>query len=184
MQAPPCSGSIAIEHTPIAPQSETHNEQAHCRNILSVASSSGTLRGGGRRPRETNRGDADSDSIGDRLCNGDYVALENFLPGHVRYRNTCWLAAVVNLCPVLPVIADVLGLRDRSWKETIHHARELWHEKYSYSEEHDGQHDAAEFLGDVLWEQPSFGFMTRRVSTIYNCCGQGEHHWEKCMAMI
>ena len=125
VQAAPRSGSVASEHRPVAPQSETRNGQANCRNIFSVESFSGTLRGGGRRPRETNRGDADSDSIGDRLCNGDFVPLENGQSGDVRYRNTCWLAAVVNLCPVLLVIADVLGLRDRSWKETIHHAREL-----------------------------------------------------------
>ena len=57
--------------------------------------------------------DAETAHIGRGLCNGDFIPLPNFQPGGVQYQNTCWIAAVVNLCSVLPVIADVLSLRKK-----------------------------------------------------------------------
>ena len=104
----------------------------------------------------------------------EFVALPNFQPGSLDYRNTCFIAAVVNLRTVLPQIATVLALDSSSWKEVIHHARQLFNGKYEYSAVHNGQHDAAEFLGDVLHQNCRNTQLHTCRHSIANSCG---HEW-------
>ena len=104
----------------------------------------------------------------------EFVALPNFQQGSLDYRNTCFIAAVVNLRSVLPQIATVLGLDNSSWKEVIHHARQLFNGEYGYSAVHNGQHDAAEFLGDVLHQNCRNTQLQMCRRSVASSCG---HEW-------
>ena len=71
------------------------------------------------------------DEEGTRLVGSEFIPLPNFQPDHSDYRNTCFIAVVVNLRSLLPAINDVLHLNERSWKETITAVRAKWGQKYA-----------------------------------------------------
>ena len=100
---------------------------------------------------------ADSAGVG-RLVGNDLISLPNFQSGDIRFSNTCFIAVVVNLRNLIPDIARVLDLQNSTWKEVITVVRGMCKSKYSYNEEHCGQHDAAELLGDILFEAAGYVF--------------------------
>ena len=122
--------------------------------------------------------DGESAAIGPQLRRGEFVPLPNFLPGDERYRNTCFIAAVVSCASVIPEIVDFFELDERSWTNTIEYVRSAFDGKYAYSSDHGGQHDAAELLGDVLFNTPSLRFRKARITTIPICSGGLQHRWE------
>ena len=84
-----------------------------------------------------------------------FKPLFNFQPGDDCFKNTCFIAAVVNLSSLLPRITEALSLRTRTWKEVILHVRTLPYdsgsgEKFGYKASHGGQHDAVELLGYLI----------------------------------
>ena len=109
------------------------------------------------------------DEQGTRLVGSEFIPLPNFQPDHSDSRNTCFIAVVVNLRSLLPAINDVLHLNQRSWKETITEVRARWVQKYEYTLEFQGQHDAAELLGDILWEAPAYRWSEKKTTTFYEC---------------
>ena len=102
-----------------------------------------------------------------------FVPLPNFMPGDDRNRNTCFIAAIVNLRGVVPGIADRLSLSTSTWPQVIQKARTLWDCRYQFDMSHRGQHDAAEFLFDVLSGNASIGFSVARRTTAHTCM----HSW-------
>ena len=80
----------------------------------------------------------------------DFVPLHNFQPGDDNFKNTCFIAAVTNLRHVLQPVMDVV--RQYTWNEYIYHVRCSWNGKYCFGLGHNGQHDAAELLGEILHE--------------------------------
>ena len=73
--------------------------------------------------------------------------------GNVNFQNTCFIAVVANLRHVLqPVMKAV---RQYRWKDYVTHVRTSWHGEYSCGPGHNGQHDAAELLGDILHDHTS-----------------------------
>ena len=107
------------------------------------------------------------------LVGNEFIPLPNFLPNDVRFRNTCFIAAVLNLRTLLPDIARVLELHNLTWEEAIKTIRAKWENKYSYTEEHGGQHDAAELLADILYEAEDYRFLVKRKTYIGRC----DHTW-------
>ena len=89
------------------------------------------------------------------LDDSNFIPLRNFQPGNDSYRNTCFIAVVVNLRGLIPAIDQVLALRRRTWKETVLAVRGKWDKKYGYTEEFGGQDDPAELLADILWDVPA-----------------------------
>ncbi len=103
----------------------------------------------------------------------DYVPLYNFQLGSNDFRNTCFIAAVANLRHVLQPVMEIT--RRRTWKDFIIFARNEWKGKYAFAPEHDGQHDAAELLGDILHGTASWYGVEISVTTqIFGC----NHNWE------
>ena len=102
-----------------------------------------------------------------------WIPLPNFQAGDDRYKNMCFIAAVVNLRGLFPAIGRKLQLEERGWKDVICIARSLDNNKYSYAPEHGGQHDAAELLGDCLWGDPLVGIEIIRHTTALDC----NHEW-------
>ena len=100
---------------------------------------------------------ADSAGVG-RLVGNGFISLPNFQSGDIRFSNTCSIAVVVNLRNLIPDIARFLDLQNSTWKEAIKVVRAMWNSKYSYREDHGGQHDAAELLGDILYEANGYVF--------------------------
>ena len=102
-----------------------------------------------------------------------WVPLPNFQAGDDRFKNTCFIAAVVNLRGLFPAIGRKLQLEEQDWKDVICIARSLDNNKYSYAPEHGGQHDAAELLGDCLWGDATVGIDIIRHTTALDC----NHDW-------
>ena len=99
------------------------------------------------------------------------MPLHNFQAGNVSYRNTCWLAAIMNLRGLIPGIIEVLGLQDSNWKNTILAARSFGgRNKYAYTVEDDGQGDAGEFLGDILYNCWGHSWTLRRTTKLCAVC--------------
>ena len=95
------------------------------------------------------------------------------MPGDVRNRNTCSIAAIDILPGVTPTLEDKLSLLISTWQQVIWQARSLWSNKYEFDTAHHGQHDAAEFFGDLLFGDRSIGIkVARRTST-----GSCAHSW-------
>ena len=102
-----------------------------------------------------------------------FVPLPNFMPGGDRFKNTCFIAAVVNLSSVFPAIGQALRLEQNSWGDVIRLARSLDNNKNAYAQQHGGQHDAAELLGDCLWHDGTVGIDIIRRTTAVDC----NHEW-------
>ena len=105
------------------------------------------------------------------LLRDEFVPLFNFQAGNVNFQNTCFIAVAANMRHVLlPVMEEV---RQYTWKEYIMHVRTSWHGEYSYGPGHNGQHDAADLLGDVLHDDTArFGVVvcvTKQVSECNHC---------------
>ena len=82
-----------------------------------------------------------------------FFPLPNFQAGDVDFMNTCFIAVIVNLRYLIPAVFSVLGLKSLSWMQVIKLVRgSKWHGKYGFDTHSRGQHDAAELLGDILWE--------------------------------
>ena len=101
------------------------------------------------------------------LCEG-FAPLHNFVSGHVNFQNTCFIAVVANLRHVLlPVMQEV---RERRWLKYIHRVRTSWRGAYRHGPGHNGQHDAAELLGDILHDYRSrFGVQMSVTKQIVEC---------------
>ena len=84
----------------------------------------------------------------------------------------CFVAAVVNLRSILPSIKTRLSLETKTWQQVIIEARSLWNERYS-ADDGNGQHDAADLLGDILWEDAFAGVRVRRHTSTRGC----QHQW-------
>ena len=110
-----------------------------------------------------------TDEEGTRLVGWEFITLPNFQPDHSDDRNTCVIAVVVNLRSLLPAINDVLHLSERSWKETIRAVRTKWGQKYSHTLGLQGQDDAAELLGNILWEAAAYRWSCKKTTTFYEC---------------
>ena len=102
-----------------------------------------------------------------------FVPLPSFMPGDDRFKNTCFIAAVVNLSSVLPAIGQALRLEQNSWGDVIRLARSLDNNKYAYAQQHGGQHDAAELLGDCLWHDGAVGVGIIQRTPAVDC----NHEW-------
>ena len=100
-----------------------------------------------------------------RLVGNEFIPLPNFQPNDSRFRNTCFIAVVVNLRNLIPDIARVLDLQNSTWKEVITVVRGMCKCKYHYNAEHCGQHDAAELLGDILFEAAGYVFLLKERLT-------------------
>ena len=82
-----------------------------------------------------------------------FFPLPNFQAGDVDFMNTCFIAVIVNLRYLIPAVFSVLGLKSLSWMQVIKLVRgNKWHGKYGYDTQFHGQHDAADLLGDILFE--------------------------------
>ena len=82
------------------------------------------------------------------LLRQGFVPLCRETIGDVNFQNTCFIAAVANLRHVLqPVMEAVQQYR---WREYVHHVRTSGHGEYGCGPGHNGQHDAADLLGDIL----------------------------------
>ena len=98
----------------------------------------------------------------------EFVPLHNFQPGDVNFNNTCFIAVVANLRHVLQPVMDVV--RQYTWNEYINHVRSNWNGKYRVGEGHNGQHDAAELLGDIIHCNASRSGVELYVSkVVYEC---------------
>ena len=99
---------------------------------------------------------------------GGFVPLPNFVPGDDNFRNTCFIAVVANLRHVLhPVMKEV---RQHRWLKYIHRVRTSWRGAYRHGPGHNGQHDAAELLGDILHDHRSrFGVEMCVTKQIFEC---------------
>ena len=124
------------------------------------------------------------DEEGTRLVGSEFIPLPNFQPEQSDYRNTCFIAVVVNLRSLLPAINDVLHLNERSWKETITAVRVKWRQKYAFTLEFQGQDDAAELLGDILWEAPAYRWSCKKTTTFYECRHSTEMHHLLTMVVL
>ena len=101
-----------------------------------------------------------------------FVPLQNFQSGNPGFRNTCWIAAVANLRECLAPVGEMT--KTCTWKQFILTVRREWGEKYAYDEEHDGQDDAAELLGDILYPaRDVFGMFAHRKY----CAAECGHSW-------
>ena len=74
---------------------------------------------------------------------------------------------------MFPAIVRKLKLCEQSWQDVICTARSLENNKYCYAPDHGGKHDAAELLGDCLWDDPSIGVDIIRSTTAFEC----NHAW-------
>ena len=102
-----------------------------------------------------------------------FLPLPNFQPGDVDFMNTCFIAVIVNLRYLIPAVFTVLGLSSLSWKQVIKMVRRTkWDGKYGYDNQYRGQHDAAELLGDILWEVPDCKLLFKKSITYLGC-----HHF-------
>ena len=110
-------------------------------------------------------------------CLGDiFVPLVRETAGDPNFRNTCFIAVVANLRHVLqPVMQRV---SEYTWIGYVTHVRSR--HQYRYSEEHGGQHDAAELLGDIVHDHNgvAVGVTTTRLP-----CGHSTTH-NKDLPMI
>ena len=55
---------------------------------------------------------------------GEFVPLQNFQPGDVNFRNTCFIAVVANLRHVLQPVME--AVRQYKWKDYINLVRTSW----------------------------------------------------------
>ena len=105
-----------------------------------------------------------------RLVGSDFIPLPNFQPDDIRFSNTCFIAVVVNLRNLIPDIVRFLDLQNSTWKEVVRAVRGgMFNCKYHYNARHCGQHDAAESLGDILFEAVrlyGYGFYVKRTAYI------------------
>ena len=93
------------------------------------------------------------------------MPLYNFLGGD-NFRNTCFIAVVANLRHVLEPVMEYT--QTFTWTEFVNHLRALQDHnsltlKYG-AHDGNGQHDAADLLGDLLHDgasAESFGVMIR-----------------------
>ena len=90
------------------------------------------------------------------LLGEDFVPLHNFQAGDDDYKNTCFIAVVANLRHVLEPVMH--AVEKYTWKDYIHRVRSSWDGTFAYAAEHHGQHDAADFLSEILYDyRTSFG---------------------------
>ena len=115
-----------------------------------------------RARRTSATGQAFSASKDGRLRGLDFVPLANLQQGSPSYRNMCFIATVVNLRGLIPAIDEVLRLSALTWKDTITVLRAKWGNKYAHTDEFDGQDDAAELLGDILWDAPVYRWSCKK----------------------
>ena len=102
------------------------------------------------------------------LLSEGFVPLFRETTGDVNFQNTCFIAAVANLRHVLQPVME--AVRQYKWKEYINHVRTSWHGEYSDAPGHNGQHDAAELLGDILHDHTSSYGVEMCVAThVYEC---------------
>ena len=82
------------------------------------------------------------------------LLLDEFVPlfrethGEEEYQNNCFIAVVANLRHVLQPVME--AVHEYKWKDYVHHVRTAWNGEYGYGPGHNGQHDAAELLGEIL----------------------------------
>ena len=100
-------------------------------------------------------------------CN--FIPLWNFQHGNDSYNNTCFIAVVINLRGLVPAVTQRLALHNLTWKQTILKIREEWNQKYAYTQQHRGQDDAAELLGDLMWEDPACKWVCTRTTIFHKC---------------
>ena len=106
----------------------------------------------------------------------EFIELRNFLPLPGRdFRNTCFVAVVANLRHLLYPVR--LETSKRTWTQLVTFVRrELRNAKAELlfsATDGEGQHDAAELLGEFLSAVPNTTFGTRIRKTKYNsCCDQ------------
>ena len=106
----------------------------------------------------------------------EFIELRNFLPSRGRdFRNTCFIAVVANLRHLLRPVHLVTS--KRTWTQFVTFVRrELRDDKAELlfsASDGEGQHDAADLLGEFLSAVPNTTFGTRIRKTKYNsCCDQ------------
>ena len=99
---------------------------------------------------------------------GAFVPLVNFQPGSLNFQNTCFIAAVANMRHVLEPVME--SVQDYNWKDYINFVRSNWNQKYEFAPGHNGQHDAAELLGDILYDHRfRFGVELCVCRQIFHC---------------
>ena len=112
-----------------------------------------------------------------------FIPLPNFQEGSRNYENTCFIAAVINLSAWLPAIeTSLIGARGVGgswkcidWQLLITAVRKRWHRKYAWTPESSGQDDAAELLGDILFDELPGNFAI--VDTRHTRAAVCGHKW-------
>ena len=108
-----------------------------------------------------------------------FIPLPNFQEGSRNYENTCFIAAVINLSAWLPAIETSLigarGVGGSWWQALITAVRKRWHQKYAWTPESSGQDDAAELLGDILFDELPGNFAI--VDTRHTRAAVCGHKW-------
>ena len=82
------------------------------------------------------------------LLREGFVPLFRETTGDGNVQNTCFIAVVANLRHVLQPVME--AVQQYNWRDYVNHVRTSWHGEYRYGPGHNGQHDAAELLGDIL----------------------------------
>ena len=101
------------------------------------------------------------------------------------FRNTCFIAVVAQLRHLLQPVME--SVRQYRWNDYIMFVRSMSNQKYGYTtpDQGDGQHDAAELLGDILHEYASdFGVEIRKNTVMYECNCNDSTESVECLAMI
>ena len=102
------------------------------------------------------------------LLRENFVPLYNFQAGNDNFKNTCFIAVVANLRHVLQPVME--SVQQYNWKDYINYVRSNWNAKYEFAPEHNGQHDAAELLGDIMFAHRFlFGVEVCVCRQIYEC---------------
>ena len=114
----------------------------------------------------------------------EFIPLANFQEGDASYRNTCFIAVVMNLRGLIPAIDEVLSLNTLSWKETITVVRAKWRNKYAHTLAFDGQDDAAELLGDLMWDAPAYRWSCKKTTKYHRCLHSTEMQQKLSMLVL
>ena len=113
-----------------------------------------------------------------------FAKLRNFQLGKCDYENTCFIACVANLSAWIPSLEDGLldiigiplqGFDNNIWLYLVSRIRERWNGRYQWTLEYRGQADAADLIGDILFDKLPGEFAIDEVSEFEGSICQ--HKW-------
>ena len=118
-----------------------------------------------------------------------FIPLDNFRPsGGENFRNTCFIAAVANLRHVLEPVMEYTSAF--TWTQFVNHVRAMQDRdthilKYG-TLDGNGQHDAADLLGELLHDRASAESFGVRIKITKQLLGSCDHYQERtqCLATL